>query len=541
MQLSPRAGAALSPGGPHILDSRMQVSVGDTKSSCGNDILATLGGCSKPAMLELNTPSLGSSLQNQILGSLHPESAGITACYLDGSTNTQQRFDLPDSMYVEADRSDMQRAGGLMTFEQQETLQEVCSDSTTRLAYGNTNDASWRGRRNRGRNFLTVEKPHTAGDEWQSRVSSGFVVDSGPGRMAEDVLIEEQWGEKSFMIDRNAALAGDSWGQKRVKSHQRFRYGSPSHEEEGSSRASIWKSLLQIPVSMGEDYGGFGLVQENKKEEDVQYALQGSTQLSDLHSGSNFLGNRHAQRQRESRTPPPIVPDKLAEHISQGPKREREVNLSQMAPAFDFDASENAADITMMTGARQNEPQTYLSSSRNFHSVFPEEKSWQEAGCVSDYLLLTSAIHKAQLLDLQIQENQQHMKQESGGKRSHEKYKFTQGGNFSDHYEKSILSGLPAGLTDSRPDEGHSSLGDLLHGQDYLSDDMVLDPRHGEHLSAREAYEKARHDQHDDLSGKRIFKRSSKGGPRRPNIIKGQWTPEEDRFSSYTQILIYFL
>lgn len=524
-----------------MLDSRMQVSVGDTKASCGNDILATLGGSSKPAMLELNTPSLGSSLQNQILGSLHPESAGITACYLDGSTNTQQRFDFPGSMYVDADRPGMQQEGGLLTFEQQEILQEVCSDSTARLAYGNTtNDASWRGRRTRERNFLMVERPHTAGDEWQSRVSSGFEVDSGPGRMAEDVVIEEQWGEKNFMADRNAALAGDSWGQKRVKNHQRFRYGSPSHGEEGSSRASVWKSLLQIPVSMGDDYGGFGLVQESKEEDDGQYALQGSAQLSDLHSGSNFLGNRHAQRQREGRTPPANVP---AEHIIQGPKREREVNPSQMATGIDFEASEGAADRTMMTGARQNEAQTHLSSSRNFHSVFPGEESWQEAGCVSDYLLLTSAIHKAQLLDLQIQENQQHMKQESGGKRSHEKYIFTQGGNFSDHCEKSILSGLPAGLIDSRPDDGspgHSSLGDLLHGQDYLSDDMVLDARHGENLSAREAYEKARHDQHDDLSGKRVFKRSSKGGPRRPNIIKGQWTPEEDRYTSYTQINFIF-
>lgn len=50
-------------------------------------------------------------------------------------------------------------------------------------------------------------------------------------------------------------------------------------------------------------------------------------------------------------------------------------------------------------------------------------------------------------------------------------------------------------------------------------------------LTAREAYEEF---QHDDImsSNKRLLKRSSKGGPRRPNIIKGQWTPEEDRYYS---------
>lgn len=51
-------------------------------------------------------------------------------------------------------------------------------------------------------------------------------------------------------------------------------------------------------------------------------------------------------------------------------------------------------------------------------------------------------------------------------------------------------------------------------------------------LTARGAYEEFHHDQHDEsFSNKRLVKRSSKGGPRRPNIIKGQWTIEEDRYA----------
>ncbi|KAG0586760.1 hypothetical protein KC19_2G115000 [Ceratodon purpureus] len=50
-------------------------------------------------------------------------------------------------------------------------------------------------------------------------------------------------------------------------------------------------------------------------------------------------------------------------------------------------------------------------------------------------------------------------------------------------------------------------------------------------LTARDAYEEFNPDQHDEpFSNKRSVKRSSKGGPRRPNIIKGQWTIEEDRY-----------
>ena len=65
-----------------------------------------------------------------------------------------------------------------------------------------------------------------------------------------------------------------------------------------------------------------------------------------------------------------------------------------------------------------------------------------------------------------------------------------------------------------------------------------------QHLIAREAYEEFRHDQIDEsFSNKRVVKRSSKGGPRRPNIIKGQWTIEEDRYaqllSRATQLIIY--
>lgn len=67
-------------------------------------------------------------------------------------------------------------------------------------------------------------------------------------------------------------------------------------------------------------------------------------------------------------------------------------------------------------------------------------------------------------------------------------------------------------------------------GGDTISD---LAREDQQQLSAREAYDEFQHDQHDDISCKRLLKRSSKGGPRRPNIIKGQWTPEEDRYAHF--------
>jgi hypothetical protein len=213
---------------------------------------------------------------------------------------------------------------------------------------------------------------------------------------------------------------------------------------------------------------------------------------------------------------------------------------------------------------------------------------WQGEGlgatCVNDYLLLTSAIHKAQLLDLQLKENQRHnnyTKQSEASPASthvavvhesslhHHHHLHAHDAQMVGH-DGSGKSLLPSSSSLSNLIDSHQQQQDherrivVASGQDvvshaaaaaavqelYFSDQLLLDALAADHhqwftASSREAYEKKTHHHHDpqqqqqhhhDLqillpSDKRVFKRSSKGGPRRPNIIKGQWTPEEDRYT----------
>ncbi len=210
---------------------------------------------------------------------------------------------------------------------------------------------------------------------------------------------------------------------------------------------------------------------------------------------------------------------------------------------------------------------------------------WQGEGlgatCVNDYLLLTSAIHKAQLLDLQLKENQRHnnyTKQSEASPASthvavvhesslHHLHAHDAQMVGHDGSGKSLLSSSSSlsDLIDSQQQQqDHERRIVVASGQDvvshvaaaaavqelYFSDQLLLDALAADHhqwftASSREAYEKKTHhdddpqqqqQHHHDLqillpSDKRVFKRSSKGGPRRPNIIKGQWTPEEDRYT----------
>ncbi len=210
---------------------------------------------------------------------------------------------------------------------------------------------------------------------------------------------------------------------------------------------------------------------------------------------------------------------------------------------------------------------------------------WQGEGlgatCVNDYLLLTSAIHKAQLLDLQLKENQRHnnytKQSEASPASTHVAVVHESSLHHHHHLHaqmvghdgsgKSLLSSSSSlsDLIDShqqQQQQDHERRIVVESGQDvvshaaaaaavqelYFSDQLLLDALAADHhqwftASSREAYEKKTHhhddpqqqQHHDDQillpSDKRVFKRSSKGGPRRPNIIKGQWTPEEDRYT----------
>ncbi|BBM98918.1 protein MpR2R3-MYB1 [Marchantia polymorpha subsp. ruderalis] len=163
--------------------------------------------------------------------------------------------------------------------------------------------------------------------------------------------------------------------------------------------------------------------------------------------------------------------------------------------------------------------------SADYGDGFDAGESWSQGVCVGpgDCYLLTS-VHKAQLLDLQLEENQRYRQQQSS-ERSRESLSLDNDAR------------LDCGQSNKRDAEEDGSSpggfgGLVTQRQNYFADECSLEMQRtsGEQLTAREAYEKALNEQHDDMPGKRMFKRSSKGGPRRPNIIKGQWTPEEDRY-----------
>ncbi|KAL3690614.1 hypothetical protein R1sor_016923 [Riccia sorocarpa] len=138
-----------------------------------------------------------------------------------------------------------------------------------------------------------------------------------------------------------------------------------------------------------------------------------------------------------------------------------------------------------------------------------------------DHLLLKSAVQKAQLLDLQLEENQRFRQRQPSDKPP-------------TRLENDFRLGCATSCPSGREEHGSSStgIGMVVQRQSSFSEDYSLRMQRtsGEQLTAREAYEKALSEQDDEMQGKRMFKRSSKGGPRRPNIIKGQWTPEEDRY-----------
>jgi len=235
-----------------------------------------------------------------------------------------------------------------------------------------------------------------------------------------------------------------------------------------------------------------------------------------------------------------IVPDNEGlKGTFQGRQRNSNINPSCIDEPINFEPSNSLlADMNVLTESHQRELPHQLCSSGGYNGTLSGiEAGWQEAGTINDYNLLLnthcaqSAVHKAHLLDLQIQENQRHLKQDIVSCPENE-YMVAHGRSSSTEveYERSMVSGYRTGFTVSLQKDGsfcHSNLS-LIQGQDYASNDF-LESRCEEQLTARAAYERARNDQHDDLPNKRVFKRSSKGGPRRPHIIKGQWTPEEDR------------
>ncbi|CAM6083181.1 unnamed protein product [Calypogeia fissa] len=203
-------------------------------------------------------------------------------------------------------------------------------------------------------------------------------------------------------------------------------------------------------------------------------------------------------------------------------------------------------------GLQRNQESQALNhhASAGFFRLDTEESNWRPSDgvCVGDYLLMTSAMYKARLLDMQLEENQRHMQQQQQQQQRQSSVERCREGFMLEDLDHTVR-GLDCGQSSSsssfgpgkREGQGQEDNGGLLTAagtsrQNYFPDECSIEMQRtlaGEHqqqLTAREAYERAKNEQHDDMSGKRMFKRSSKGGPRRPNIIKGQWSIEEDRY-----------
>lgn len=144
---------------------------------------------------------------------------------------------------------------------------------------------------------------------------------------------------------------------------------------------------------------------------------------------------------------------------------------------------------------------------------------------------LSSSLQKAQLLEAQMQQHHDlpHVKQGMARSSYLQQQIVMQKSKIVNQFQKSLLSDIiPEGPPAGRWHHEESTLPKtsylgMVHGREHVS--------LGAECSEQLASMQAAHDnlEHDIFLGNRVFKRSSKGGPRRPNIIKGQWTLEEDR------------
>lgn len=553
LQLSPRAASALSPGGPYTVDIRMQLSVGEKKlSGSSNDVLATLGG-SKPAapsMLEVNPQSLGSSLQNQNhLGLLHATGDALTAGLLDASPTAKHHADFP--MFVQMEKT----TATTTTLDQQEQQQQEAAAPFS-MQYGSRENLSttattgftiydtistkrgWKGRRTREWHADFQEQSQVP-EEWASpRSADGAEDDSS--------LIHRDHcdGKNMHVAYQNLLPVIASKRAKVCKRHCQDASvpvtsppTSPSQDESGTSRSSMWESLLHRSNIMHRKHGGMSTDKRTEASTSAAESREPAHVPIDLDEDNMDTELACAAEDRVNDSSLSIIPSDETMKRFQGRQRNLGIQPSCIAGGMNYEPPNNLlAEMNMLTESHQRELPNQLCSSSGYNGTFASmEAGWQEVGTVGDYNLLTSAVAKAHLLDLQIQENQRNLKEDILSCCPENEYMAAHGKSKPTdvEYERSLMSGFPRSAFDvCLQDDGsfcHSNLS-TLQGQEYASNDFFLDSRCEEQLTARAAYEKARNDQHDDLPNKRVFKRSSKGGPRRPHIIKGQWTPEEDRY-----------
>lgn len=568
LQLSPRAGSALSPGGPYTVDIRMQLSLGDRKvAGSSNDVLGTLGG-SKPAapsLLEVNPQTIGSSLQNQNhLGLLHSTGDASTASSLGASPSAKHHANFP--LFVEMETTttttttttlDMQpqqqqSSYNQMQYGSRENLPHLgySRDSTTATAGLNvfdsisTKSTGWKGRRTREWNS-DFQKRSQISEEWASpRSADGTEVDDS------SLAHQEQWDGKNIHLTYQNLLPATA--SKRAKRHRQDDSvfvsmsppTSPSQDASGTNNSMMWESLLHRSNIVQRKPGDLSTGKPTEASTSAE-AKEASHVPMDVDDDDN-MDTHHLRRghdqacaaeDRINDSNLAIIPNNESlKGTFQGRQRNLGMPPSCIGEPLNFEPSNSLlAEMNVLTESQQREFPNQLCSSTGYNGTFSGiEAGWQEGGTVNDYnFLLFSAVQKAHLLDLQIQENQRHLKQDIISCPDNE-YMGAHGRSRPTdvEYERSLVAGYRTGFSVSLQKDGsfcHSNLS-MFQEQDYASNDFFLDSRCEEQLTARAAYERARNDQHDDLPSKRVFKRSSKGGPRRPHIIKGQWTPEEDRY-----------
>lgn len=557
--LSPRVGSALSPGGPYTVDIRMQLSVGDTKASGSstNVVAATaLGGSSKVAALN-NLPSTGSSLQNQSLNRLQHPSLG------DGTPTTRQQHDETTSNFptfhemgsTAVNVSQQRQQASSYTLQSHEQHENTSGKG---LMYNISDKTSpgWRGRRTREWSGDFQERSsQVTSENWASPRSAD-------GDEPTSLHFQDQWSNRKalHLSAANQSCAPATLCSKRARvskllCHPRQDSGclttspptSPSQDESATNSSNMWESLFQRShIMQSSKPGAFAT---GKQTEAGSTSTEGHRSIQlDATNVQMDLGDESMVAKIQAGEARNDLPASMTtcseEHLKRFQEAQRNIELQQTnsgtiaGGGIRFESSPNnlLSDVITDTLRSRELPNQQIGSSSGYlgSTTYSAIDGWpQEGGSVTDYLLLTSAVHKANLLDLQIQENQRNLKQGILNCCSDEYMSGSRPTDTVDYQTGLRMGSNGVSLEENGSPFCYSSLS-MLPGHEFsVTNDFFMDSRcnPGEQLTARAAYEKTRNEQRGDcLPSKRVFKRSSKGGPRRPHIIKGQWTPEEDRY-----------
>lgn len=437
LQLSPRAGSALSPGGPYTVDIRMQLSLSDRNvSGSGNDALVIHGG-SKPAvppLLEVNLQTIGSSLQNQNqIGLFQSTEDAPSASQLGASPTGKHHASFP--LFVGMETTTTTTTSNLITAldmqpQQQPLLNPVeygSRDNLPCLGYNrdnatasagldafdsiSTKSTMWKGRRTREWN-ADFQKRSQISEEWTSpRIADGSEVDD------TNLAPQEQWDGKNLHLAYQNLIPATA--SKRVKRHRQANsiLGGTSpptspQDRSGTHNSMMWESLLHRSDITQRKAGGLS-TDKHSEENSSAEAKEASHVPMDVDDDDNMDIHHLRRGPDQTCTTEDGIDDsdlaiihsnKSLKGTFHGRRRNADLHPSCIGEAMNLGHSSNLlAEMNAVTESQQRElPNQFCSGSYN-GSFAGMEAGWQEEGTVNDYnLLLTSAVHKAQLLDLKF-------------------------------------------------------------------------------------------------------------------------------------------